>query len=153
SILSSSSTVVSAWDANGPVKSDPVLGAIVAGDGMMADLDPEHRRVTDLFGFELAIALAPPPTALKGEGELAFLKRRLNPRAPSPGLLLRGKLRTTQLRDYREPPESEQNLPVYLVSTIWQSVLDHLTWAPTAGKSQVLSELSKASRNALSLRL
>ena len=43
----------------------------------MADLDPEHRRVTDLFGFELAIA-----------------------RASEKEPLLRGTLRPTQLRDF-----------------------------------------------------
>src|SRR6267378_3949926 len=59
SVLESSSRVIGASDADGPVTSDPVLGAIVSGNGAMADLDPEHRRVTDLFGFRLALALTP----------------------------------------------------------------------------------------------
>src|SRR5262245_59826610 len=78
SILAESSRVVSAWDANGPVKSDPVIGAMVAGDGIMADLDPEHRRATDLFGFELAIGLPPPQPPVTDRGELTFLKQRAN---------------------------------------------------------------------------
>src|SRR5262245_29943330 len=68
---------VSARDQDGPVASDPVLEATISGDGVMADLDPEHRRVTDLFGFELAVGLTPQQDPL-----------------------LRGTLGTTQLRDF-----------------------------------------------------
>src|SRR5581483_5925454 len=58
--------VVAAWDAAGhPIsdpKIDPVIGARVLGAGRMADLDPEHRRVTDLVGMELVVEVPGPAT-------------------------------------------------------------------------------------------
>jgi hypothetical protein len=122
------SRVVSAWDADGPVTSDLVLGATVTGDGVMADLDPEHRRVTDLFGFELAVALSPQQEPL-----------------------VRGTLGTTQLRDFWVTNVADKS--VFGVSTVWQSVLRCLTWSADVGRSQVLSRLREVSGGALAVRL
>jgi hypothetical protein len=128
SVLGSSSQVVGAWDEAGRVSADDVLGALVSGDGVMADLDPEHRRVTDLFGFRLVLW------------------------APSEHRpLLTGTLRPTQLRDFWVTDAVDG--PVFGVSTIWQSVLTDLVWSPDAERSRVLSRLRGVSRDALSVRL
>jgi hypothetical protein len=123
------SQVVGAWDADGPVTSDPVLGATVMGDGVMADLDPEHRRVTDLFGFALAIE-----------------------QAPEKQPLLSGTLRTTQLRDFWVTTAKVEG-GVFPVSTAWQSVLRRLAWSPHVDRSRVLRQLRERSSQALSFRM
>ncbi len=124
------SRVVSAWDADGPATTDPVLGAAVFGMGIMADLDPEHRRVTDLCGLNLQIQ--------SGQGTL-----------------LRGTLRTTQLRDFWTVPTPIAAPGVWGVSTVWASVLDHLKWADeqVVNQSRVLRRLRDVSGGALSVRL
>jgi len=143
--------VVSAWDENGPVASDPVLGAAVSGDGMMADLDPEHRRVTDLFGLELTFRRSPPPAPAVRETRVFFRKQRLKSAAPALETFLKGTLKTTQLRDFwvhEIPPD----FVVYPVSTAWQSVLHSLTWFREANRSKILRRLREVSGEKLSVR-
>jgi hypothetical protein len=121
--------VVMAWDSDGPVASDLVLGAVFGGDGVMADLDPEHRRATDLIGFQLVIT-----------------------RAPAQEPLLTGTLKPTQLRDYWVTNDTVEGNK-YGVSTIWQSVLTELRWSADVSKSKVLSRLQSLSGSKLSARL
>jgi hypothetical protein len=122
------SQVVSAWDVNGAASTDPVLGAAVSGRGVMADLDPEHRRVTDLCGLRLELGHS-------GQGNL-----------------LEGTLRTTQLRDYWES-FYDDSTEVVGVSTVWAAVLDHLAWGTGVSQSPVLNRLQTVSGTALSVRL
>jgi hypothetical protein len=117
--------VVSALDSDGPAASDPVLGSLLAGAGVMADLDPEHRRVTDLVGLKLRLGTAAEP----------FLK---------------GTLRPTQLRDFWV---AFVDGDWFGVSTIWQSVLDVQTWAAGSIGSKVLRQLHALSPKELSVRL
>jgi hypothetical protein len=128
SVSGSCSRVISAWDKDGPVTSDAVIGASFSGDGVMADLDPEHRRVTDLFGFQLAIAFGAQQEPL-----------------------LRGTLRPTQLRDFWVVGVVDGD--AMGVSTNWQSVMDGPTWSQDISRSKVLSQLREVSGSRLSVRL
>jgi len=122
--------VTAAWDAQGNLIVDPgtdaLIGANVSGTGKMADLDPEHRRVTDLVGMYLSIAL---PDA--GTGTQPTLE---------------GKLEVTQLQDY-------WNNSSYVTVTAWQSVLHSPTWSAGTERSAILKQLHDAHADGLSVRL
>jgi hypothetical protein len=121
--------VVGAWDANGDFTNDPdvdpIIGQAVTARGKMADLDPEHRRVTDLIGAFLAIAV--PPSG---------------PEAPA----VSGTMAVTQLRDYWN------NISGVTV-TSWQSVIPTPQWPDPVGTSPVIDQLRQASPDMLSVKL
>jgi hypothetical protein len=100
-----------------------VIGADVFGPGKMADLDPEHRRVTDLVGMYLTISL---------RGALAAT--------------LSGQIRITQLRDY-------WNNAAGVTVTAWQSVLADPKWSTGIERSHVLGQLRDTRCDGLSVRL
>jgi hypothetical protein len=122
-----------AWDAAGKFidnpSDDPIIASHVFGAGKMADLDPEHRRVTDLNGMSLAITLSG-----TGSG------------TETPGAGPSGILETTPLRDYWENLNNA-------IATVWQSVLHRLVWSGEYKKSKVLEQLKHASPERLSVRL
>jgi hypothetical protein len=123
--------VVAAWNAQGVLivdpADDPVIGANVAGTGKMADLDPEHRRVTDLIGMNLSIGL---PDDGSGAGPIS----------------VNGRLETTQLRDYWQNSSGA-------VVTSWQSIISKPNWAGQIAKSSVLNQLNGASPHDLSVKI
>jgi hypothetical protein len=123
--------VVAAWDANGVLiidsATDPLIGADVHGTGKMADLDPEHRRVTDLVGMDFSIALAD-----DGSSE-----------AP---VSVNGRLEVTQLRDYWESSSR-------VIVTSWQSVISPPNWSGRIAKSAVMQQLKEADSDGLSVKI
>lgn len=98
----------------------------------MADLDPENRRVTDLAGFQLTNSL--PAPAGGGTG-------------PS----VRGVLGLTQIRDFWTNQDPSVN--VYMVASVWQSVLEGVTWNGDIGQSPLLKQLQNASPDRLSVKM
>ena len=126
-----SGQVTAAWDAKGTLIVDPddddLIGAAAVAAGKMADLDPEHRRVTDLIGMALAITL---PDAGTG----------------GPPVSLSGTLELTQLRDYWSNPAS-------VTVTAWQSVILEPNWSTGFERSAVLKQLYDAHGDGLSVRL
>ena len=104
-----------------------MIGALVLGTGKMSDLDPEHRRITELFGMELTIAL---PAPKPGE-------------APAS---VSGKMEPTPLRDYWGNSR-------YMITTAWQSVERAPWWSGGIERSNVLTQLRDANPDGLSVRL
>jgi hypothetical protein len=106
---------------------DPLIGAAVLGTGKMVDLDPEHRRITELVGMVLTVALPDDGTG-------------------GPPASVSGKLELTQLRDYwLNPPTG--------IVTVWQSAIRDPWWSDGIDRSAVLKQLRDASPDGLSVRL